>query len=154
QAELLQLRAPNSGSAEGVIIEAKLDKGRGPLATVLISSGVLSVGDYIVAGTQFGKVRALINDKGEQVKKAGPSDPVEILGLSSVPEAGDSLNAVADEKAAKVLVEHRVNLKRQETEGQGPLSLEDLYSRMAAGDLKELPVILKADVKGSAEAIH
>jgi translation initiation factor IF-2 len=154
QAEMLELKAPNQGPARGSIIEAKLDKGRGPAATVLVQEGELSVGEYIVAGVHMGRVRALIDDKGVQVKKAGPSTPVEILGLGGVPDAGDSLNAVADERAARTLVEHRIQQQRQEHAAHKSFSLEDLMSRMAAGEVKELPVILKADVKGSAEAIH
>ncbi|MBS1984226.1 MAG: translation initiation factor IF-2 [Bdellovibrionales bacterium] len=151
QAELLELKARATGLAEGTIIEAKLDKGRGPVATVLIKAGLLSVGDYVVAGTQTGKVRALIDDKGVNVKQAGPSTPVEILGLGAVPEAGDILTAISDEKMAKQLVEHRIEQKKAEA---GGASLEDLYARMSASDLKELPLIIKTDVKGSAEAIQ
>jgi translation initiation factor IF-2 len=154
QAEMLELKANPDGPARGSIIEAKLDKGRGPAATVLVQEGELSVGEYIVAGTQMGRVRALIDDKGVQVKKAGPSTPVEILGLSGVPDAGDSLNKVNDERAARALVEHRIQLQRQEHAAQKTFSVEELMSRMAEGEVKELPVILKADVKGSAEAIH
>ena len=152
QAELLELTARSEGAAEGTIIEAKLDKGRGPVATVLIRAGTLKIGDYIVAGTQVGKVRALIDDKGVMVKSAGPSTPVEILGLGGVPEAGDILSSIEDERAAKQLVEHRQAQKRAESSGGA--SLEDLYARMTQGDLKDLPLIIKADVKGSAEAIQ
>jgi translation initiation factor IF-2 len=154
QAEMLDLRAAQTGAARGSIIEAKLDKGRGSAATVLVQEGELSVGEYIVAGVHMGRVRALIDDKGQQVKKAGPSTPVEILGLNGVPDAGDALNSVEDERAARALVEHRIQLQRQEHAAQKSFSVEDLMSRMAAGEVKELPVILKADVKGSAEAIH
>ena len=154
QAELLDLKAKYEGSAEGTIIEARLDKGRGPLATVLIRNGTIKVGEYVVAGTQYGKVRALIDDKGANTKEAGPSTPVEILGLAGVPEAGEAVNTVGDEKSARTLAEHRTAQKKAEDAAMKPMSLEDLYSRMAAGDLKELPVILKADVKGSAEAIQ
>jgi translation initiation factor IF-2 len=153
QAEVLDLKARSEGFAEGTIIEAKLDKGRGPLATVLIKSGVLKVGDYIVAGTQTGKVRALIDDKGAQVREAGPSTPVEILGLGGVPEAGEQLNAVTDERASKTLSEHRMELKKAEAEKAKSFTAEDLFARMASGDLRELAIILKSDVKGSAEAI-
>lgn len=153
QAEVLQLKAPNEGPAEGSIVEAKLDKGRGPVATVLVKKGLLKVGEYIVAGTQFGKVRALINDKGQQVKTAGPSTPVEILGLGGVPEAGDALNVVADERAARTLSDHRITQKKEEFSAPKTFSVEELMSRLSAGEQKELPVILKADVRGSAEAI-
>ncbi len=153
QSEVLELKARADGPGIGTIIEAKLDKGRGPVATVLVREGLLKVGDHIVAGTESGKVRALINDKGQQVREAGPSTPVEILGLGAVPEAGDSLNVVADEKAAKALAEHRAEQKREETSGR-QTTLEQLYAMMQAGELRELPVLLKADVKGSAEAIQ
>jgi len=154
QAEMLNLKARAEGPGEGSIVEAKLDKGRGPLATVLVKSGVLKVGDYIVAGTQGGKVRALIDDKGVQVKEAGPSKPVEILGLSGVPEAGDQVNVVADERDSKALIEHRMTLKKLESAHAKAFSAEDLFARMASGELKELPMILKGDVKGSVEAIQ
>ncbi len=152
QAEMMSLKARAEGPAEGVIVEAKLDKGRGPLATVLVKQGKLQVGDFVVAGSLTGKVRALIDDKGKNIREAGPSTPVEILGLSGVPEAGDSLNALADEKSARELAEFRASAKR--TEATKGLSLEDIYSKMTAGEVKELPVIIKADVKGSAEAIQ
>ena len=154
QAEVLQLKAPVEGPAEGAIIEAKLDKGRGPVASVLVKRGTLRVGEYIVAGTQFGRIRALINDKGVQVKTATPSTPVEILGLGGVPEAGDALNAVADERSARALSEHRVDQKKEGYSAPKTFSVEDLMSRMSAGEQKELPVILKTDVRGSAEAIQ
>jgi len=153
QAEVLDLRARPDGPGEGAIVEAKLDKGRGPVATVLVREGQVKVGDYIVAGTLAGKVRALIDDKGNQVKVAGPSTPVEILGLSAVPEAGDMLNVVADEKAAKTLAEHRDLIKKGENTNRGA-RLEDIMAMMEGGGVRELPIILKADVKGSAEAIQ
>lgn len=153
QAEVLDLRARPDGPGEGTIVEAKLDKGRGAVATVLVSAGQVKVGDFIVAGTLAGKVRALIDDKGTQVKVAGPSTPVEVLGLSAVPEAGDQLNVVADEKAAKTLAQHRDLIKKGENTNRGA-RLEDIMAMMEGGGLRELPIILKADVKGSAEAIQ
>ncbi len=152
QAEIMQLKARADGQAEGIIVEAKLDKGRGALATALIKQGTLKVGDFIVAGTFTGKVRALIDDKGNQIKSAGPSTPVEILGIGGVPEAGDSLNAFGDEQASRELAEHRQSLKKSET--TKAFTLEDIYTKMTAGEIKELPVIIKSDVKGSAEAIQ
>lgn len=154
QAEVLELKARDDGPAEASVIEAKLDKGRGPVASILVLKGQLAVGQYIVVGEQYGKVRAIINDKGQSVREAGPSLPVEILGLGGVPDAGDPANVVADEKAARALVEHRILQKREESAGRKGLTAEDLFLRMAQGDLKELPVILKADVKGSVEAIQ
>jgi translation initiation factor IF-2 len=153
QAEVLDLKARADGPGEGNIVEAKLDKGRGAVATVLVRAGQVKVGDYIVAGTQAGKVRALIDDKGVQTKVAGPSTPVEVLGLSGVPEAGDQLNVVADERAAKALAEHRELLKKGEATSRGA-RLEDIMAMMEGSSSRELPVILKADVKGSAEAIQ
>lgn len=153
QAEIMQLKARRDGMAEGIVIEAKLDKGRGPVASVLIKQGTLKIGDFIVAGSVTGKVRALINDKGQNVKDAGPSYPVEILGLSGVPEAGDPMNALDDEKASRELADFRVEQKRLEAQSKG-FTLEDIYSKMNEGEIKELPIIIKADVKGSAEAIQ
>ena len=152
QAELLELKARAVGVGEGVIIEARLDKGRGPLATCLVRKGRLEVGQFIVAGTMTGKIRALINDRGEQVKFALPSTPVEVLGLGGVPEAGDMLNVMPDDKQARILAENRIEQKRRDSQDSGA-SLEDIYARLAAGEVKELPLLLKADVRGSAEAI-
>jgi translation initiation factor IF-2 len=154
QAEVLELKARDKGPADGIIIEAKLDKSRGPLATVLIKNGILRIGEYITAGEVYGKVRALIDDKGNSVKEAGPSTPVEIMGLSGVPAAGDTLNAVADEKAARELAEMRAEERKKMEAAPKFSSVEDVYARMAMGDLKELPVVLKADVRGSSEAIQ
>lgn len=153
QAEVLELKASPKGHGQGTLIEAKLDKGRGPVATVLVQTGTLHVGDYICAGTQTGKVRALIDDKGKNVKEAGPSMPVEILGLGGVPEAGDILAAFEDEKSSKDLAVYRTEQKRLEA-ANGSTTLEQLYARMAQGELVELPILLKADVKGSAEALQ
>jgi translation initiation factor IF-2 len=154
QAELLELKARPDGFADGIIIEAKLDKGRGSLATVLVRNGRLRVGDYVAAGEVFGRVRALLDDNGKNTPEAGPSTPVEIMGLSGVPEAGDTLNSVPDERSAKALADLRVEERRKEDSRPRVNSVEDVYALMAKGDLKELPIILKSDVKGSAEAIE
>jgi translation initiation factor IF-2 len=155
QAEVLELKANFEVVAEGSIVEAHLDKGRGPMATALIQNGVLKQGDFVVAGKCFGRVRALIDDQGRQIKEAGPSTPVAVLGLDSVPEAGDQLNAVSNERAAKDLIELRSTKEKEEKEKSSrKMSLEDLYLRMNEGSIIELPLVIKADVKGSAEAIQ
>ncbi len=154
QAEVLELKARPTGFADGIIIEAKLDKGRGAVATVLVRNGQLKVGDYVAVGETFGRVRALMDDSGKNIQQVGPSTPVEIMGLSGVPEAGDTLSAVSDEKSAKQLAELRTE-ERRKTEAAPKLnSVEEVYAMMAMGDLKELPVIIKSDVKGSSEAIE
>ena len=154
QAELMELKANPDRSAEGLVIEAKLDKGRGPVATVLVQRGTLHVGDIVVAGTAWGRVRALIDDTGRKVKEAGPSMPVEILGFHSVPEAGDVLVVVESEARAREVTEYRERKKR-EAKGAAlrKASLEQLMNQMKEGELKEFPVLVKADVQGSAEAI-
>jgi|GEM_PF-290253 len=154
QAELLDLKANPQGRAEGVIIEAKLDKGKGPVSTALIQSGTLKVGDFIVAGLKTGKVRALIDDKGKNIKEAGPSTPVGVLGLSEVPDAGDAFHAVESEKIAKEVAEIRKIELRKDDGSLKKMSLEDLMSKMSEGEKIVLPLILKADVHGSSEAIH
>jgi len=154
QAEVLELKARYKGPADGIIVEAKLDKSRGPLATVLIRNGILRIGEYITAGEVYGKVRALIDDKGNQVKEAGPSTPVEIMGLSGVPAAGDVLNAVPEEKDARALAELRTADRKKLEATPKFSSVEDVYAMMAKGDLKELPVVIKSDVRGSSEAIQ
>ncbi len=151
QAEVLELKAHDVGVAEGIIIEAKLDKGRGAVATVLVREGTLKVGDFVVCGVTSGKVRGMIDDKGKPVREATPSTPVEIIGLDQVPEAGDHLAVTTDEKTAKNIAEQRL-LQKQELSKKG-VSLEDVLARMTAAETKELAIILKADVKGSAEAI-
>jgi translation initiation factor IF-2 len=152
QAEMLELKARREGPANGTIIEAHLDKGRGSVATVLVNEGTLKISDYVVVGVQASKVRALIDDQGKNVREAGPSMPVMLLGLTEVPEAGDPLNVVEDEKKAKELIELR---KRQrEEQKSGPkMSMEELMRRMNEGEILEMPIILKGDVKGSVEAI-
>jgi translation initiation factor IF-2 len=153
-ADLQELTANPKRSAIGTIVEAQLDKNRGPVATVLVQTGTLKVGDIIVVGGTFGRVRALENDKGKRVPKAGPASAVVLLGLSEVPEAGDILRVVADEKAARAVVESRkAELAARSGDGLGRATLEDLYRQIQAGQAKELRIILKADVSGSLGAI-
>ncbi|MEW6379987.1 MAG: translation initiation factor IF-2 [bacterium] len=154
ESEMLELKANPNRTATGTIIEAKLHKGRGPVATVLVQNGTLRVGDPFVTGLYYGKVRALINDKGENVKEAPPSTPVEILGISGVPQVGDSFIVVSDERKARLI--STIRLEKQRTEGlrkTAKVTLEDLYDRIKKGEVKELKVILKADVQGSVQAI-
>lgn len=155
QADILELKADKEKRANGFVIEAVLDKGRGPVATVLVSEGTLRVGDTVVAGTTFGKVRALIDDRGERVKEAGPSMPVEIMGLSGVPQAGERFYAVKDEKSAKNVVGHR-ETKQRETVAAKELkpSLENLFETLEQEEAKELALIIKADTQGSVEAVR
>jgi translation initiation factor IF-2 len=154
QAEVLELKANPKKPAKGVVIEAKLDRNRGPMATVLVQEGTLKVGDLVVTGEQSGKIRAMLDDKGRQLSEAGPSVPVEILGLDGVPSAGEMLNAVEDEKAAKSLVDHRLQARRQKEMGTGAkVSLENILEKIKEGEVKELKIVLKADVQGSAEAL-
>jgi translation initiation factor IF-2 len=153
-ADLQELKANPKRSAIGTIVEAKLDKGRGPVATALVQTGTLKVGDIIVVGETFGRVRALENDKGKRVTKAGPASAVVILGLSEVPQAGDILRVVSDDKEARTMVESRKAATAAKSgEGSGRATLEDLYSQIQAGQAKELRIILKADVSGSLGAI-
>ena len=151
-AEVKELKANPKLPAHGTIVEAKLDKGRGPVATVLVQRGTLTIGDYIIAGTTHGRVRALINDRGEKVRKAGPSTPVEVLGLNEVPQAGDILDAV-DEKTARSVAEKRVAKAKAEQQKAAKVSLDDIFSRIKEGELKELNIVVKADVQGSVEAL-
>ena len=153
-AEMKELKANPDRMAKGTIVEAKLDKGKGPVATVLVQKGTLKVGDYLVAGTITGKVRAMVDDKGRNVKSAGPSMPVSILGLESVPNAGDSIFAVEEAKLGALVASERRNKEREEMiREQQKVSLDDLFSKVSSGDLKTLNVIVKADVQGSVEAI-
>ena len=155
QAEILELKANPNKLAVGHVIEAKLDSGRGPVATVLVQNGTLHTGAPVVCGVHYGKVRALLNDLGKQVKSAGPSIPVEIVGLSGVPMAGDELVALTDEKDAKQISTHRTQkLRSKELAKTSRLSLEKLYEKMQQGEIKELNLIIKADVDGSIEAIR
>ena len=153
QAELLDLRANPDRPAEGTVIEAKLDKGRGPVATVLVSRGTLRVGDVFVVGAESGKVRALVDDKGRQVKQAGPAMPVEVLGLSGVPMAGDPLQVVENEARAREVAEYRQGVLLRKRTTQAPASLESMFSALKANQAIEYPLVVKADTQGSTEAI-
>ncbi|WP_315452663.1 translation initiation factor IF-2 [uncultured Selenomonas sp.] len=152
-AEVEELKANPNREARGVIIEAKLDKGRGSVATVLVQSGTLRIGDSIVVGTAYGHVRAMINDRGDNVKKAGPSMPVEILGLNDVPSAGDILAAV-DEKQARSIAEARLGNQRRDLIKSKSVSLDALFQQIQQGDIKDLNIVVKADVQGSVEALN
>ncbi|HUO93562.1 MAG TPA: translation initiation factor IF-2 [Rhizomicrobium sp.] len=155
QAELLDLKANPDRTAEGAVIEAKLDKGRGPVATVLVQRGTLKVGDILVAGSEFGRVRLLVNDRGETVNEAGPSTPVEVLGLSGVPEAGDEFVVVENEGRAREVTEYRARKRReQRTTGSSRQTLDQLLKSRSEGEKRLLPLIIKSDVQGSAEAIQ
>ncbi|MBR2914037.1 MAG: translation initiation factor IF-2 [Oscillospiraceae bacterium] len=153
-AEIKELTANPDRMAQGTVIEARLDKGRGPIATMLVQKGTLNTGDIIIAGTTVGKVRVMTNYKGAIVKSAGPSVPVEITGMDEVPSAGDIFNAVEDERLARTLVEQRKHeAKEAQFQNTTKLTLDNLFSQMAEGEVKELPIIVKADVQGSAEAV-
>ncbi|MFN0251115.1 MAG: translation initiation factor IF-2 [Kofleriaceae bacterium] len=153
-AEVLELKANPDKPATGLVIEARLDRNRGPMATVLIQEGTLRLGDILVAGRTYGKVRAMLDDRGNSVEEAGPSTPVEILGLDGVPDAGDQVNAAEDDKVAKQVVEHRRQTERKrELAAKGKVSLENLMERQSEGATKELKIVLKTDVQGSAEAL-
>ncbi len=154
-AEVQELKANPNRAARGAVIEARLDKGRGPIMTVLVQNGTLHLGDIIIAGTSVGRVRTMVNDKGQRVTEAGPSTPVEISGMDSVPSAGDTFNAVADERMARELAEERrVQMANNSMPGAKKVSLEDLFSQIQAGEMKTLNIIVKADVQGSAEAVR
>ena len=155
QAEIMELKANPNRPARGTVVEARLDKGRGPIMTVLVQNGTLHTGDIIIAGTAVGRVRVMTNDRGERITDAGPSVPVEIAGMSEVPSAGDVFNAVADERMARALAEERLAAQRSAAAaGAGKkVSLEDLFARIQEGDLKDFNIIVKADVQGSAEAV-
>ncbi len=152
QADILELKANPNRPAKGTIIEAQLDKGRGPVATVLVQNGTLKVGDPIVAGVAYGKVRAMMDDKGRSVKSAGPSQPVEVLGFNEVPSAGDVMNVA--EISKKVADERRNKIKAEQIKAREKVSLEDLFSHIAEGEIKTLNVVIKADVHGSVEAVR
>ena len=154
QAELLDLKANPNRSAEGVIIEAKLERGRGPVGTVLVQRGTLQVGDIVVAGTAWGRVRALIDDRGETVAEAGPSVPVEILGFDSAPEAGDPFAVVENEGRAREITDYRVRKRRQTLGSAGTArTLEQMMQQLKEAGRKEFPLLVKGDVQGSVEAI-
>lgn len=153
-AEMQELKANPNRNAVGTIIEAQLDKGKGPVATVLIQKGTLSIGDMVVCGTAYGRVRAMFDDGGKRIKKAGPSTPVQILGLSEVPDAGEILYAVEDEKTAREFAERRKEILREEQlKSTSKVSLDDLFERIKEGEIKDLNIIIKADVRGSIEAL-
>ncbi len=153
-ADMKELKANPNRNAKGTVIEAQLDKGRGPVATVLVQNGTLKTGDIVVAGTATGRVRAMVDDRGNQVKKAGPSVPVEIIGLSEVPEGGDILYAVDDEKKAKAVVEKRKEkIKEDSIKSRSAVSLDALFDQIKQGEVKDLNIIVKADVQGSVEAV-
>ncbi len=153
QAEVLELKANPNRAAKGVIVESRLDRGRGAVATALIQSGTLREGDVVVVGAHSGRVRALLDASGKKVRAAGPSDPVEVLGLSGVPSAGDTLVAVADERKARQIATMRADRERTRGRATTRVTLEDLHARIEAGEVKELRLVLKADVQGSVEAL-
>jgi translation initiation factor IF-2 len=154
QADVMELKANPNKQARGTIIEAKLDRGRGPVATVLVQEGTLKVGDYFVSGVHFGRVRAMQNDRAEKVMAAGPSKPVEVIGLTGVPDAGDTFVVLSDERQAKEIAMHRQQkIRETELAKTSKLSLEQLYEKMQKGEVKELNVVVKGDVQGSVEAV-
>ncbi len=154
-ADILDLKANPDKQAKGTVIEAKLDKNRGPVATVLVQRGTLRTGDTLVTGSIIGHVRAMTDDKGNMVKKAGPSIPVEILGLPEVPEAGEIFYAVTDDKVARALADsRRIQQREQQLRSSSHMSLDTLFSKLAAGEVKDLNIIVKADVQGSVEAVR
>jgi translation initiation factor IF-2 len=153
QAEILELKANPSRGARGVIVEGRLDRGRGPVATALIQAGTLKEGDAVVVGSHAGRVRAMFSDRGKKVQRAQPSDPVEILGLSGVPQAGDSLLVVADERKARQIATVRAERDKLRAKAAARVTLEDLHKQIVSGEVKELRLILKADVQGSVEAL-
>jgi translation initiation factor IF-2 len=154
QAEILELRAPVAAAAKGLVIEARLDKGRGPVATILVQSGTLSTGDVVLAGQTFGRVRAMLDENGKAIKTAGPSIPVEIQGLTEVPQAGDEFMVMSDERRAREIATYRAGkFRNTKLAKQQAAKLENMFSDMSAGEVKTLPIIVKADVQGSQEAL-
>jgi len=154
QAEVLELRANPEKYARGVIIESKLDKGRGPVATLLVQEGTLKTGDAFLAGSHYGRVRAMLNDKGQKIKEARPSTPVEVVGFTDIPEAGETFIVVSEERMAKQISLHRQEkIREKELSKLSKVSLEELYDKIKKGEVKELNVIIKADVQGSIEAV-
>ncbi len=153
-AEVQELKANPDRLAKGTVIDAKLDKGRGVVATLLVNAGTLRVGDSVVSGTSYGKIRAMLNDKGKKVKTAGPSTPVEILGLNEVPEAGEEFYAVKDDRTARQIADkRRTHLKEQKVKRSAPLSLDELYNHIKQGEVQDINIIIKGDVQGSVEAL-
>ena len=154
-ADMMELKANPDRAAKGTVIEARLDKGRGPVATVLVQNGTLHVGDIVVAGTTVGRIRAMMNERGERVTSAGPSVPVEVTGLNEAPARGGTFHAVSDERLARELVEQRLNEKKEEMfNSQTKVTLDNLFEQMKVGEMKELKIIVKADVQGSVEAVR
>lgn len=154
-ADMKELKANPDRAAKGTVVEARLDKGRGPIATILVQNGTLRVGDIVVAGTAVGRVRAMTNERGEKVKEAGPSVPVEITGLAEVPSGGDTVNAVSDERLARELVEQRKTQQKEELfNSRTKVNLDNLFDQMKLGEVKELKIVVKADVQGSVEAVR
>ena len=154
QADMMELKANPNKQAKGTVIEARLDKAKGPIASMLVQRGTLNLGDTIVVGSSIGRIRAMKDDKGQKVKKAGPSTPVEVMGLTEVPESGDTFYEVKDEKMAKHLIERRKRTQREKTmNAMTKVTLDNLFSQMEQGNLKQLNIIVKADVQGSAEAL-
>jgi translation initiation factor IF-2 len=155
QAELLELKADPAQRAKGVVLEARLDKGRGPVATVLVREGTLERGDIVVVGTNWGRVRAMEDENGKRLKAAGPSVPVQVTGLSGVPESGQPMHAVESERVGKEIIDHRLGLQRAKPAEARPMfSLDEFFARAEGGGVKELPIVLKADVHGSVEALR
>jgi len=154
QAEVLELKAPIAAAAKGLVIEARLDKGRGPVATILVQSGTLSTGDVVLAGQTFGRVRAMLDENGKSIKAAGPSIPVEIQGLTEVPQAGDEFMVLNDERRAREIATYRAGkFRNTKLAKQQAAKLENMFSDISAGEVKNLPIIIKADVQGSQEAL-
>jgi len=155
QAELLELKADPTLRGKGVVLEARLDKGRGPVATVLVQEGTIKRGDIVVVGTHWGRIRAMEDEKGQRVKAAGPSVPIQLTGLNGVPESGQELHAVESERVAKEIVDHRLGqLRAKPAEARPTFTLDEFFARAAGGGIKELPIVLKADVHGSVEALR
>ncbi|MBQ9939848.1 MAG: translation initiation factor IF-2, partial [Oscillospiraceae bacterium] len=153
-ADVNEYKSNPDRKAKGTVIEAKLDKNRGPVATVLVQNGTLHLGDVVIAGTTVGKIRTMTNDRGERVESAGPSVPVEITGLDEVPDAGDIFNGVEDERLARELADQRkYEAKEEKFKSYQKVTLDNLFSQIEEGDMKELPLIVKADVQGSVEAV-
>ena len=154
QAEVLELKAPTDAMAKGLVIEASLDKGRGPVATILVQSGTLNTGDVVLAGQTFGRVRAMLDENGRPIKTAGPSIPVEIQGLTEVPQAGDEFMVLSDERRAREIATYRAGkFRNTKLAKQQAAKLENMFTDMTSGEVKMLPIILKADVQGSQEAL-
>src|SRR5262249_55419550 len=154
QAEVLELRAPAEAAARGLVIEARLDKGRGPVATVLVQTGTLKRGDIVLAGSSYGRVRAMIDEDGKAANEAGPSIPVEIQGLTEEPQAGDEFMVLSDERRARAIATVRQGRYRDDSVAkQAKVKMETLFDGMSGGDVQVLPIIIKADVQGSQEAL-